>query len=185
MESKAEFYDDVIKQQPNITMSSHVIKTFISTYTNCFNAVTTGSNGVTKGSNGVTKGSNGVTKGSNGVTKGSNGVIRKPCNTVLFSPAKADLSRIIKSLSDIVINLKSDISNLNTNIEAKLEQIGSEKELNEANSGIFSNINTSNSGAKIMIDDYKTIYNTQYYKNVELFIGAILMLLLSAKIFRK
>jgi hypothetical protein len=157
MESKAEFYDTVIKQQPNITMSSDVIKTFISTYTNCFNAV----------------------------TRGSDGKVTGPCNKVLFSPAKADLSRIITSLSDIIINLKTDISNLNKNIEAKLQQIGSERELKDVNSDIFSNINTSNSGAKIMIDDYKTIYNTQYYKNVELFIGSILMLLLSAKIFRK
>ena len=157
MESKAEFYDTVINQQPIITLSSDVIKTFISTYTNCFNAV----------------------------TRGSNGVVTGPCNLVLFSPAKADLSRIITSLSNIITNIKTDISNLNENIEAKLEQIGSERELKDANSDIFANINTSNSGAKIMIDDYKTIYNTQYYKNLELFIGSILMLLLSVKIFRK
>jgi len=157
MEPNAEFYDTVIKQQPIITMSSDVIKTFISTYTNCFNKV----------------------------TRGSNGVVTKSCNPVHFSHAKSNLSRIIINLSRIIINLKTDISNLNNNIEAKLEQIGSERELKDVNSDIFSNINTSNSGAKIMIGDYKTIYNTQYYKNVELFIGVILMVLLSAKIFRK
>lgn len=157
MDSKAEFYDNVIKQQPTITMSSDIITTFINAYINCFTAV----------------------------SRGSDGIVTGQCNTVLFSPAKTDLSRIITNLSEIIINLKSDISELNTSIEAKLQQIGSERELNETNSGIVSNITTSNSGSKIMIDDYKTIYNTQYYKNVELFIGVILMVLLSAKIFRK
>ena len=108
------------------------------------------------------------------------------CDTVpLFDPAKEDLQQLITNLSDIFNNLKDDINELNTNIDAKLQQIDSEKTLNNVNSGIFTNINTSNSGAKIMIDDYKSSYNSQYYKNVELFIGVILLIGLSFKIFRK
>lgn len=153
MESNAEFYDNVIRQQPTIRISSDIITNLIIAYTNCFSARSSDGDG--------------------------------ECNTVLLSSTKAELSQIIKNLSDIITNLKSDIQILNNNVDAKSEQIGSERELKDTNSNIFSNINTSNSGAKIMIDDYKTIYNTQYYKNVELFIGVILMLLLSAKIFRK
>ena len=60
MDPKAEFYDTVIKQQPTITISSNVITTFITTYTNCFNSV----------------------------TRGSNGVVNKSCNTIFFSQQK-------------------------------------------------------------------------------------------------
>ena len=188
MDPKAEFYDDIITQQPTLTMTSYVITEFIDEYMNCFNDVIRGSNGLTEGFKGLSKGSTGVTTSSTsstGVTTSSTGIVTRKCNTFLFSQAKADLSQIITNLSNIINNLKSDITNLNNNINAKLAQIDSEKELKGVNSDIFSNINTSNSGAKIMIDDYKTVYNTQYYKNVELFIGVILLLGISAKIFRK
>jgi hypothetical protein len=159
MEPKAEFYDDIITQQPTLTMTSEVITELIDAYMNCFTAAKRDS---------------------------TTGKVTEECNIVtFFTPAKADLSQIITNLSNIINNLKSDITNLNNNINAKLEQIDSEKELKGVNSGIFSNINTSNSGAKIMIDDYKSVYNSQYYKNVELFIGVILLLGISAKIFRK
>jgi hypothetical protein len=114
-------------------------------------------------------------------SKGSGSCDTEP----LFDPAKEDLQQLITNLSDIFNNLKDDIYSLNTNIDAKLHQIDSEKTLKDVNSGIFTNINTSNSGAKIMIDDYKSSYNSQYYKNVELFIGVILLIGLSFKIFRK
>jgi hypothetical protein len=213
MDPKAEFYDDIITQQPSLTMTSDVIIEFIDEYMNCFNNVIRGSNGLTEGFRGLFKGSTGATTSSIGVTTGStgattssigattssigattssigattssSGIVTRKCNTFLFSQAKADLYQIITNLSNIINNLKGDITNLNNNINAKLEQIDSEKELKGVNSGIFSNINTSNSGAKIMIDDYKTVYNTQYYKNVELVIGVILLLGISAKIFRK
>lgn len=159
MDPKAQFYYDIITQQPTLTMTSDIITEFIVAYMNCFGAA---------------------------IRDPSTGVVSGECNTVpFFDPAKDDLSQIITNLFNIINNLKSDITNLHNNINAKLAQIDSEKELKGVNSGIFSNINTSNSGAKIMIDDYKTVYNTQYYKNVELFIGVILMLILSAKIFRK
>jgi hypothetical protein len=108
------------------------------------------------------------------------------CDPAIFvTPAKADLRTIIMNLSTIFTNLKNDITDLENNVDAKLEQIESERDLKNVNSGIFNNINTSNSGAKIMIDDYKTTYNSQYYKNIELVIGVFILLGLSFKIFRK
>jgi hypothetical protein len=158
MDPKAKFYNDLINELPTITMTNEVITDFINAYMTCFSAA----------------------------TRNSVGVVTGQCNTeIFFDPAKADFMQLITNLSSIVNNLKNDIATLNNNIDAKLAQIDSEKELKGVNSGIFSNINTSNSGAKIMIDDYKTAYNTQYYKNVELFIGVILLLGISAKIFRK
>ena len=53
------------------------------------------------------------------------------------------------------------------------------------NSNIFTNIQTTNSGSNIMISDYKTAYNNQYYNNIELFMGIILIIGVSSKIFRK
>ena len=76
-------------------------------------------------------------------------------------------------------------SNLKNYTQVKIQQINSEKQLNDTNQNTFNEIQENNSGAKIMIDDYKTAYNAQYYKNVELFIGILLMIGISYKVFRK
>lgn len=159
MDPKADFYNDLITNLPDITLDNDVVKEFINSYTICFNAAT------------------------RDVTTG---VVTRECNTIpFFDPAKANFNQLITNLSAIFSNLKNDITTLNNSINVKLQQIDSEKELKDANSGIFTNINTSNSGAKIMIDDYKKTYNAQYYKNVELVIGIILLIGISSKIFRK
>lgn len=100
----------------------------------------------------------------------------------------AAVERLQNSNTDLFIianEIKMANDNLKKYTQVKLQQINSERELNETNQSTFSDIQESNSGAKIMINDYKTEYNTQYYKNVELFIGILFMVGVSYKIFRK
>ena len=88
-------------------------------------------------------------------------------------------------LQDIATKLQRDIDTLNTNVTMITTQLGDEKLLNTNNFNLFTDIQTTGSGAKIMINDYKTAYNTQYYNNIELFVGIILIMGVSSKIFRK
>ncbi len=100
----------------------------------------------------------------------------------------AAVERLQNSNTDLFIianEIKMSNDNLKKYTQVKLQQINSERELNDANQSTFNDIQESNSGAKIMINDYKTEYNTQYYKNVELFIGILFMVGVSYKIFRK
>jgi hypothetical protein len=90
-----------------------------------------------------------------------------------------------QNLHNVAINIQNDIDTNNSNITMTTTQLGAEKLLNNTNSNIFTDIQTTNSGSKIMINDYKTAYNLQYYNNIELFIGVILIIGISSKIFRK
>ena len=50
-------------------------------------------------------------------------------------------------------------------------KLESEKKLNEELTKLMKKLETTQNGSKIMIDDTKEEYNTQYYKNWELFVG--------------
>ncbi len=90
-----------------------------------------------------------------------------------------------QELFDIANNIQTDIDALDDKMRMMTTKLDSEKTLNNNNSNLFEDIQTTNSGSKIMIDDYKTAYNTQYYYNAELVIGIVLMIGISSKIFRK
>jgi hypothetical protein len=106
-------------------------------------------------------------------------------NIALFNTCAGQVNTYKGNLDSTYVSIQTDIDTLNNTVSAIESQIGSEKVLNNNNSGLFSNIQNTNLGSKIMINDYKTAYNAQYYNNIELFIGIILMIGLSSKIFRK
>lgn len=98
------------------------------------------------------------------------------------------VERLQNSNADLFIianEIKAANRNLKNYTQVKIQQINSEKQLNDTNQNTFTEIKENNSGAKIMINDYKTAYNAQYYKNVELVIGILLMIGISYKVFRK
>jgi hypothetical protein len=59
-----------------------------------------------------------------------------------------------------------------------------EKELNGELLKLVNRIKTTQDGSAIMIDDAKDEYNIQYYKNWELFLGAIVLISFSVKILK-
>jgi hypothetical protein len=88
-------------------------------------------------------------------------------------------------LFNVANNIQTDIDELNNKMRMMTTKLDSEKTLNSDNSNLFEDIQTTKSGSKIMINDYKTAYNNQYYYNIELVIGIILIIGVSSKIFRK
>jgi hypothetical protein len=102
-----------------------------------------------------------------------------------FDACVTRLQTHIQDLQNAANSIQRDIDNINNVVTATTTQLGNEKLLNNNNYNLFTNIQTTNSGSKIMISDYKTAYNVQYYNNIEIIIGIILMLGLSSKIFRK
>ena len=50
-------------------------------------------------------------------------------------------------------------------------------------SELINNLQNTQNGSEILIDDSKTQYNIQYYKNVELFIGILIITGLLTKFF--
>ena len=105
--------------------------------------------------------------------------------TVAYDTCVTNLQTNIQSLQNVATKIQKDIDTINNNVTMTTTQLGDEKVLNNNNSNLFTDIQTTNSGSKIMINDYKTAYNNQYYNNIELFVGIILMIGVSSKIFRK
>ena len=60
-------------------------------------------------------------------------------------------------------------------------KLESEKKLNDELLKLINNIQTTQDGSEIMINDAKEEYNLQYYKNWELVIGIIVLTRLTLK----
>lgn len=74
----------------------------------------------------------------------------------------------LKSISEKLLDISTDISN----------------DINGILIGI-NNLKNVKNGSEIMITDSKSEYNYLYYKNMQIFIGIIAIMTMSAKIFRR
>jgi hypothetical protein len=81
-----------------------------------------------------------------------------------------DIKDNIYKLDSYVVGLGGDVSELNTG--------------NKTLSEVVHDIMNIKNGSNTMISDTKTEYNYQYYKNVQLVIGIIAIIMFSTKIFR-
>ena len=50
---------------------------------------------------------------------------------------------------------------------------------------LLENIDNTQDGSQILINDSKKKYNDQYYKNVEIFVGIIIAIVLLLNLFKK
>jgi hypothetical protein len=90
-----------------------------------------------------------------------------------YANSKSQLQTMSKDLFLTTNNIDKNIEFLDNqmlNISIKLEN---EKKLNTEMSELINNLQNTQNGSEILIDDSKTKYNIQYYKNVEIFIGIL------------
>ncbi len=84
----------------------------------------------------------------------------------------------LNSISNELLTITSDVEKNTQNIGEFLlkinESIEKEKNKNIKLKSIVSNINNSYNGSRIMVSQYKEIYNTNYYNNIFMFIGIII-----------
>ena len=66
-------------------------------------------------------------------------------------------------------------------ISLKMED---EKQLNDKLMLLLKNLQNTKDGSSILIDDSKEAYNIQYYYNVEIIIGILIVGVILAKLFR-
>jgi hypothetical protein len=92
-----------------------------------------------------------------------------------YANSKSQLQTISKDLFLTTNNIDKNIEDLDnemTNISIQLEN---EKKLNKEMSELINNLQNTQNGSEILIDDSKTKYNIQYYKNLEIFIGILII----------
>jgi len=110
-------------------------------------------------------------------------------------PESEDYNTNYMTSKEQLQTLSSDVFKITNDIQRKIEdkdkimkiievKLVKEKNLNQKMSEILKNLNGVKSGSSIMIDDSKTDYIFNYYKNIEIFIGIliILALLVSVKL---
>jgi hypothetical protein len=95
----------------------------------------------------------------------------------LLKNTSNDFFNIVKDIKDNIYELDSYVVGLGGDVS----ELNSE---NKTLSEVVDDIINIKNGSNTMISDTKTEYNYQYYKNVQLAIGIIAIIMLSTKIFR-
>ena len=102
-----------------------------------------------------------------------------------YSNSKSQLQSISRDLFLTTNSIDESIDNLDktmSDISLKLEN---EKKLYKELTDLITNLQNTQNGSEILIDDSKVKYNNQYYKNVEIIIGIVTLCGLLATLFKK
>jgi hypothetical protein len=98
-----------------------------------------------------------------------------------------NLTNNLNSISNELLTITNDVEKNTQIISNDLlkinELIEKEKNKNIELKSIESNINNNYNGSKIMINEYKEIYNENYIKNIFIFIGIIISGIVLTKVF--
>ena len=82
-------------------------------------------------------------------------------------------------------NIDKNIELVNAKMMDMVQALEKEKSINEILTKQYDNLTTTQDGSEVLIDDAKTEYNIQYYRNWELCIGILIVSGLMVKIFKK
>ena len=100
-----------------------------------------------------------------------------------FANSKGQLQGLNSEIFIVTNNIQKKIRDLDTEMQAISHQLKDEKDVNGELIKLINRIQTTQDGSEIMIDDAKDEYNTQYYKNWEIFIGILIFTGISVKLF--
>ena len=92
-----------------------------------------------------------------------------------YANSKSQLQTMSKDLFLTTNNIDKNIEDLDNEMLQISIKLENEKKLNKEMSELINNLQNTQNGSEILIDDSKTKYNIQYYKNVEIFIGILII----------
>ena len=92
-----------------------------------------------------------------------------------YANSKGQLQTMSKDLFLTTNNIDKNIQDLDNEMLQISIKLENEKKLNKEMSELINNLQNTQNGSEILIDDSKTKYNIQYYKNVEIFIGILIL----------
>ena len=92
-----------------------------------------------------------------------------------YANSKGQLQTMSKDLFLTTNNIDKNIENLDNEMLQISIKLENEKKLNKEMSELINNLQNTQNGSEILIDDSKTKYNIQYYKNLEIFIGILII----------
>lgn len=101
-----------------------------------------------------------------------------------YANSKSQLQTMSKEIISLTNSINNNIEALNAEMSTVSGKIKREKELNEKLIAKLDNLENTQNGSEILIDDSKTAYNLQYFKNWEMFAGVLIVTGLIFKIYR-
>ena len=102
-----------------------------------------------------------------------------------YENSKSQLQTMSRELFLTTNNINKNMVALDTLVSSISTQLDDEEELYNQLMELLENIDNTQDGSQILINDSKKKYNDQYYKNVEIFIGIIIGIMLLVKLFKK
>ena len=102
-----------------------------------------------------------------------------------YENSKGQLQTISKNLFVVTNDIDSSIVKLDDKMSSISVQLEDEKKLNKEMMDILTNLQNTQNGSEILIDDSKTKYNEQYYKNIQIIVGIFIVSGLLASLFKK
>jgi phosphotransferase system IIB component len=100
-----------------------------------------------------------------------------------YANSTSQLQSLNSDMFLLTNNIQKNIQDLSSKMTIISMKLDDEKKLNEQLTKLMNNIQTTQNGSVIMIDDAKEEYNIQYYKNLQLFIGILILIKLSFTFF--
>jgi hypothetical protein len=100
-----------------------------------------------------------------------------------YETSKSQLQQIMIQMFTIGKNIQLDIESINEQMIQLQDRIKYERVNSNKLSNMSNNIEMSNNGSNVLINDAKKLYNVQYLNNIELFIGILICGGLLFKIF--
>ena len=90
-----------------------------------------------------------------------------------YANSKGQLQSLSKELVTTTNNINKSIETLDTEMSSNAIQLEREKKTNKELTKLVFNLENTQNGSEILIDDTKVNYNIQYYKNWELIAGIL------------
>lgn len=102
-----------------------------------------------------------------------------------YANSKGQLQIMSRDIFLTSNTIDKNIEMLNKALVLLSIKLNDEKKLNKEMTDLINNLENTQNGSEILIEDSKTKYNIQYYKNWELVIGIVLIGGLLSKLFKK
>ena len=102
-----------------------------------------------------------------------------------YANSKSQLQTMSRQLFLTTNNIDKIIEEIDKQVSSISEKLEGEEELYKKLIELAENIDNTQDGSQILIDDSKKKYNDQYYKNIQIFMGIIIGIILLIKLFKK
>jgi len=96
--------------------------------------------------------------------------------------SKSQLQEINSKLYDLTNNIKKGIIDYYERNRDNIKSLSESKELYELSKNELVNLNDKNKASKILNEDYQDIHDKQFYYNLEIFIGILIIIGLTYKL---